>query len=406
MKWADYPDRTERYSYWEMNGWSPAQIYDQGVKPMVCCSEQMTDVTNALFAGRYPRVSYLKHWKSERKMVTGHWEVNGSANLYRRSQYETMVRFPLGNLHAPADPGFGYLFDERLFTKAVEDSSMQEKAQGLPFIAELRQAISMVKNPLKFLQHMRLPRRSRGKTLGQLAALKRSASDGYLTTKYGWKPLISDLNSFAAIVNNLSRNYDSYVNLARHGVTAKVLAKEKSNSSIEGQQPTNPYTESQFVEVRSEHTLTGVLWYSLSPSPEVMSKTDYLMSSLGLTPGELLTTAWELVPYSFVVDWFIPVGDFLNRITHTPSNFSLLDVMYSLRTKSEVKHFRHCDLRTGTPWAPPPAIRVENVATDVNQLYTRGGSEVLPHSTLPWFNSIRPLAALALIEQKLRLPIK
>lgn len=32
--------------------------------------------------------------------------------------------------------------------------------------------------------------------------------------------------------------------------------------------------------------------------------------NLGINP---LLTAWELVPYSFVVDWFIPIGDFIGQ---------------------------------------------------------------------------------------------
>lgn len=30
-----------------------------------------------------------------------------------------------------------------------------------------------------------------------------------------------------------------------------------------------------------------------------------------------LLTAWELVPYSFVIDWFLPIGDFLAQYSST-----------------------------------------------------------------------------------------
>lgn len=38
----------------------------------------------------------------------------------------------------------------------------------------------------------------------------------------------------------------------------------------------------------------------------------YKLSTVGLTNP--LTVAWELIPFSFVVDWFIPIGDFIGSI--------------------------------------------------------------------------------------------
>jgi hypothetical protein len=36
------------------------------------------------------------------------------------------------------------------------------------------------------------------------------------------------------------------------------------------------------------------------------------LSQLGITNPALLV--WELIPYSFVIDWLIPVGDFLSSL--------------------------------------------------------------------------------------------
>lgn len=40
------------------------------------------------------------------------------------------------------------------------------------------------------------------------------------------------------------------------------------------------------------------------------------MASIGIVPS--LNTVWELIPFSFVVDWFIPIGKFLSRFNASP----------------------------------------------------------------------------------------
>lgn len=34
-------------------------------------------------------------------------------------------------------------------------------------------------------------------------------------------------------------------------------------------------------------------------------------SQLGMTKSDLLLAAWEVVPFSFVLDWALPIGDFI-----------------------------------------------------------------------------------------------
>lgn len=58
-----------------------------------------------------------------------------------------------------------------------------------------------------------------------------------------------------------------------------------------------------------------------------------LFSSLGLSPG--LDTIWEVIPFSFVIDWFLPIGQLLQRYTPqadpVPVTVEILDVCRSRR---------------------------------------------------------------------------
>jgi hypothetical protein len=64
---------------------------------------------------------------------------------------------------------------------------------------------------------------------------------------------------------------------------------------------------------KSSRIAVGVLYdVTNQTAPEA------LMGILGTRPRDVPATLWEIVPYSFVVDWFVNVGDWLQAITPVP----------------------------------------------------------------------------------------
>lgn len=62
----------------------------------------------------------------------------------------------------------------------------------------------------------------------------------------------------------------------------------------------------------------------------------YKLEQLGLTnPAHV---AWELVPFSFVVDWFVPVGQFIQSI-QPPSGVTVLDGWTYVKRKVKTKNW-------------------------------------------------------------------
>lgn len=107
----------------------------------------------------------------------------------------------------------------------------------------------------------------------------------WLELQYGWKPLLSDMRG--AMIATVDRP------LIR-GIVSRVSEEHKfdyysSDSKVTG-------------SLKNNYTIRGAVIIS-NPS---LSKA----SELGLT--DPFSLAWELLPFSFIVDWFIPVGDFLN----------------------------------------------------------------------------------------------
>lgn len=123
---------------------------------------------------------------------------------------------------------------------------------------------------------------------------------------------------------------------------------------------------------------------------------------IGINP---LVTAWELTTLSFVVDWFIQVGDFLQAIS--PSYAQQTEVVYSRKIKGTVRTVITQDI----PWTPPSKSAIlktkRNVAgvSGVFESYRREPIDPMSHLTIPaevQLNWKRELDAFALTWTRLR----
>lgn len=145
------------------------------------------------------------------------------------------------------------------------------------------------KNP-----HGSFPNKSRDVT--------KRVADSWLALQYGWLPLISDVKGSAEL-------------LAQH-MTGKPLrwairASKKSDRSRSstgllpwvGGYAWGKYTEKVWEQAEYR---TGYLVELTNPDLATLAQT-------GLDNPALL--AWELLPYSFVVDWFYRVGDYLQALS-------------------------------------------------------------------------------------------
>lgn len=123
----------------------------------------------------------------------------------------------------------------------------------------------------------------------------RNIPNSWLELQYGWKPLMQDVHGAVTALNERERDGDAY----RATVKGQVKSDESRKFSLLGpayMQYRGFLEASCGVKVRLDYELENPLLATLA--------------QLGITnPAELV---WELVPYSFVVDWFLPVGNYLS----------------------------------------------------------------------------------------------
>lgn len=172
-------------------------------------------------------------------------------------------------------------------------------------LAELNQTGAMVYNRAKQIVHIasalkkgnwrQLEQAIKGdvpRSVTSLPASKRLAN-GWLELEFGWKPLVSTV--YGAV--------EAYRSNIVNGMQIK--SKRFSNVPMSVARDLDKYRE----HVR-EHKSPRA---SARVYATVGNKDLYMLNQLGLiNPASL---AWDLLPYSFVVDWFYPIGRVLKYMT-------------------------------------------------------------------------------------------
>jgi hypothetical protein len=123
-----------------------------------------------------------------------------------------------------------------------------------------------------------------------------------LELQYGWKPLLDDVYGAAETIAR-ERGDRPLINTIRKTASVKRNHEAFSNNAGAG-----------YTMTSSSRSAVNAMC-SIAITYEVRNDALRLASSIGLTDPALL--AWELLPYSFVVDWFLPVGGWLERANAT-----------------------------------------------------------------------------------------
>jgi hypothetical protein len=161
------------------------------------------------------------------------------------------------------------------------------------------------------------------------SAVERFAASTWLEYSYGWKPLLGDV-------------YSSSVALAA------VMVKHSNairTCSARGQANVSKVIETP---VRN-----WVLRNSVNRSVSVKMSVSYKIDEGAVNPINVFglqnpyIVAWELVPFSFVADWFIPIGNALQNLTATNGLTFVGGYTVTKRTDTS-----SCSYSPGTPWAP------------------------------------------------------
>lgn len=168
----------------------------------------------------------------------------------------------------------------------------------------------------------------------KLRKVSKTYSEKFLEYSYGWAPLIGEVQGALSVFDeNLARIFFWNANVASTLKTNAVLKKVKEKTSgvhiISG-------TRRVSWECSQEGTITASLTMRPQPVLEIDSlegRYRRLIAGLGIEFNARII--WDLIPFSFCVDWFINTESFLDQfdIPSLELNFEMLDFCLNLKQR-------------------------------------------------------------------------
>jgi hypothetical protein len=222
--------------------------------------------------------------------------------------------------------------------KAIRASFYQ--ISGPTFLGELRESLQMIRRPAASLQKSfgaymtkidknlgrigRLPPSTRfvrdglgnwqpiGKNANRTESVRKMLADTWLEYSFGWSPLVSDIKSGAIALARFGTD------IRRDHVSA-VGVHENVTSDATNILATAPGIVS--LHWTDRHQIRVSYKVGLQASMNVPSGTpDRLIELCGFSWQNFAPTVWELLPWSFLVDYFVNINSVLEAYTTDTAN--------------------------------------------------------------------------------------
>jgi hypothetical protein len=235
------------------------------------------------------------------------WHFRGFNDIiYYNSGWPTEAWIGLPVAGAPPD------VQSRVYARAASQfidkckSSLSSFESGQD-LGEIKQTIEAIVHPMKSLKEHVLSYFSSVKKLKnrykKVPSLRNALTDTYLEWTFGWNPLAADISDGIAGLTHQRMPYQP----------VEAYAKEK----FQHDQGLDSEVTHTFGGYRATHTITGEYSVRLKGVVNAYYRggPPSLQQELQLLPEDFLPTAWDLLPYSFVVDYFTNVGDIIKAVS-------------------------------------------------------------------------------------------
>lgn len=186
---------------------------------------------------------------------------------------------------------------------------------GLVNLKELGQTLGMLTHPLESLVALTSKMIKRKKILKRdgLSAMKATANT-WLEYRYAWYPSVADIGNIIERIET-----DKVVNARHSRFIARGVVKSplrKFSARVTDALTLGNFRATYDRSLETKTTVSAGVIYSVVDE----SASRNIAAKCGLRLQDIPAALWEVVPWSFAVDWFVGVGDWVQAVTPKPNS--------------------------------------------------------------------------------------
>ncbi len=206
-------------------------------------------------------------------------------------------------------------FFERARAKAIKSLyrtiwNSNHQFQGGVFMGEIGKTVKMIASAANALSRGVFDYAAKAVGIrngkGKKKSKEKALADTYLEATFGWSPLIHDCQDFAKALARLNHEKrGKRLRFRAHGAEEGQASKSTGTVTFGFLYADLLVYETAKVDVIYRGFLQGPKFEAANPS------LDRIISLSGFDLRSFVPTVWELIPYSFLVDYFTNIGDCL-----------------------------------------------------------------------------------------------
>lgn len=187
--------------------------------------------------------------------------------------------------------------------------------QGGEIMSDLGKTLMMMRNPLKTASTLvyEMARFKKKRLKRHSGNVAKAHSDMWLEHRYGWTPVVSDMRTIILDYEKIRKLPDRTSVIRASKALAETYTKSISSSPGIGAKSSYTYSGTLTSNQRCEVHCGLMVRHSRT------SMYESVQNFFGLRAMDVPVTFFNIMPYSFVLDWFIGVGDWIQACVPNPS---------------------------------------------------------------------------------------